>query len=331
MIYKEFENCTLCPRGCRVNRYKKTGYCGQGAEVKAARAALHFWEEPCISGKNGSGAVFFTGCQMRCVFCQNTKIAAGQDGFPVSESRLSEIFLELQEKKANNINLVTPTHFVPVIIRAVEAARNQGLKIPIVYNTSAYEEVDTVKSLEGIVNVWLPDYKYASSVLAAKYSKAPDYPERALAAIREMVRQAGAGGSPEASALQAGTGVLPSASHAHFATASEAAALGIEEGIMTRGVIVRHLVLPGAVRESKDALRRLYDNFENRIFISIMNQYTPVAGLALPDELTRKVAEDEYDRVLSYANALGIENGFMQEGETQKESFIPEFTGEGIL
>ena len=299
---KEMENCMLCPRECGVNRKKgEMGVCGQTAAIKAARAALHMWEEPCISGQNGSGTVFFSGCNLGCIFCQNHNIATGKAGIEISIERLAEIFLELQEKGANNINLVTPGQFVPQIIKAVELARNQNLKIPIVYNTSSYENVDTIRSLEGIVDIYLPDFKYFDTALSAKYSHAPDYPAVAKAVIAEMVRQTGA---------------------AVFENG--------EDSLMKRGTIVRHLILPGCTKDSKAVLKYLHETYENQIYISIMHQFTPLSNVKKYPELNRKITDREYDEVIDFAIDIGIENGFIQEGETAEESFIPEFDNEGV-
>lgn len=294
--------CTLCPRMCAVDRKSgERGICGQTTEIKVARAALHFWEEPCISGEMGSGAVFFSGCALHCVFCQNENIANGTAGKVISTERLGEIFLELQEKGANNINLVTPGQFVPQIIKAVELARNQNLKIPIVYNTSSYENVDTIRSLEGIVDIYLPDFKYFDTALSAKYSHSPDYPAVAKAVIAEMVRQTGA---------------------AVFENG--------EDSLMKRGTIVRHLILPGCTKDSKAVLKYLHETYENQIYISIMHQFTPLSNVKKYPELNRKITDREYDEVIDFAIDIGIENGFIQEGETAEESFIPEFDNEGV-
>ncbi|MDD2973058.1 MAG: radical SAM protein, partial [Lachnospiraceae bacterium] len=242
-------DCCLCPRECHVNRLEgNIGYCKESARILLARAALHMWEEPCISGKEGSGAIFFTGCPVGCVFCQNADIAAGERGKMITPERLKCIFLELQEQGANNINLVTPTHYVPLIIWAVREARKEGLQIPIVYNTSGYEKVETIRQLNGIVDVYLPDMKYYDSALGAKYSNAADYFEKASAALQEMVRQ------------------LPTPA---FDT----------RGIMQKGVIVRHLVLPGQKEDSKKIVRYLYETYHDSIYISLMNQYTPGKNL----------------------------------------------------
>lgn len=268
-------------------------------EIYGARAALHMWEEPCISGKKGSGAVFFSGCGLRCCFCQNRDIAIGKSGLEITEDRLAEIFLELQEQGAANLNLVTGAHYVPQIIAALDLAREQGLRLPVVYNSSGYEKVETVKMLEGYVEVYLPDYKYAESNLAEKYSRAEDYPETAAAAIAEMVRQTGP-------------------------------AVFDEEGYMRRGTIVRNLVLPGHTRNSIKVLEYLHRTYGNQIYISIMNQYTPVFEQKEFKELNRRVTQREYEKVLNAALELGIENGFFQDGETARESFIPAFDYEGI-
>ena len=292
------EECNLCPRGCHVKRQDgERGYCGMTQDIVIARAALHFWEEPCISGSKGSGAVFFTGCPLRCVFCQNHKIAIGKVGKAVSIERLVEIFFELKEKGANNINLVTPTHYVPQLCDALKYAKKKGLDIPIVYNTGSYERVETLRMLEGLVDVYLPDCKYKSSELSDKYSNAPDYFEIADAALEEMVRQVG---DPDFDA----------------------------DGMIKKGVIVRHMVLPGCTKDSKDVLKHLYSKYGNSIYISIMNQYTPVGELIKYPELKRKVTKREYDKVIDYAIDIGIENGFIQEGDTAKESFIPDFSDE---
>jgi len=295
--------CDLCPRKCLVDRKKgEKGICGQTENLKVARAALHFWEEPCISGDAGSGAVFFSGCPLHCVFCQNENIANGTVGKEISLERLVDIFLELQEKRANNINLVTPGHFVPQIVKALDQARKEGLTLPVVYNTSSYETVDTIKMLEGYVDIYLPDFKYMSPVLSKKYSHAPDYAEVAKAAIAEMVRQTG---------------------KAVFVN-------GEEDNLILSGTIVRHLTLPGCMADSMQILKYLHDTYGDKIYISIMNQYTPVFEQKEYTELNRCVTRREYEKVLDYAFELGIENGFFQDGETARESFIPAFDYEGV-
>ena len=294
-------DCTLCPRRCHADRlHGQIGFCGQTAELRAARAALHFWEEPCISGDCGSGTVFFSGCSLQCIFCQNRSIALGKTGRCISPDRLCEIFLELQEKGAANINLVTAGHFLPQTAYSLELARAHGLTIPVVYNTGSYEEVSSLHMLEGLVDIYLPDLKYYSSELSTRYSQAPDYFEKASDAISEMVRQVGA------------------------------PALDPNTGLMQKGIIVRHLLLPGQVKDSKRILRYLHGTYGNDIYVSIMNQFTPLAESPLPEELNRPVTEEEYEKILSFAERIGIEQGFYQEGGTAKESFIPPFDLEGI-
>lgn len=294
-------SCTLCPRECGVNRLSgKTGRCHGDAGVKVARAALHMWEEPCISGKEGSGTVFFSGCSLGCVYCQNREISGGKSGIVISVERLAEIFLELQEQKANNINLVTAGHYVPQVCRALELGRRMGLTIPVVYNSSGYEKEQTLKMLEGLVDVYLPDFKYMEPELAELYSKAGDYPETAKAAIREMVRQ-----QP----------------YPRFD----------ERGIMISGVVVRHLLLPGHVREAKGIVQYLHETYGDRIYISMMNQYTPVEAVSGDRLLGRRVTKREYERLLDFAAELGITQGFYQEGKTAMGSFIPAFDCQGVL
>lgn len=295
--------CTLCPRYCSVDRENgEQGICGQTNMLKVARAALHAWEEPCISGKEGSGAVFFSGCALHCVFCQNKEIANGTAGKIISVERLSEIFLELQEKGANNINLVTAGHFLPQVIKALDAAKVQGLHLPVVYNSSGYETVEAIKRLEGIVDIYLPDFKYMSSALSLKYSHAKNYAEVAKEALKEMVRQRG----------------------------SAVFEAGEEDGKMLSGVIVRHLILPGCTKDSKAVIQYLHETYGDQIYISIMNQFTPLPGLENYPELNRKVTEKEYDEVVDFAIDIGVECGFIQEGDTAEESFIPPFNCEGV-
>lgn len=292
--------CTLCPRECGAHReLGERGFCGANGTLRVARAALHFWEEPCISGEEGSGTVFFSGCCLKCVFCQNYEISSENAGKEITVSRLAEIFLELQEKGANNVNLVTPTHYVPQIIEALDRAKGEGLSLPVVYNTSGYEKVETLRMLEGMVDVWLPDFKYKSSDYARRYSGAADYFPTACAALEEMVRQAG---EPVFN----------------------------EKGIMTRGVIVRHLMLPGLAGDTKAVLRYLYERYGDSIYISIMNQYTPLPRASAFPGLDRKLTDEEYQEAVDYAISLGVENGFIQEGETAEESFIPPFDNEGV-
>lgn len=297
---ERMKECMICPRKCDVDRISgETGYCGETSETRIARAALHFWEEPCISGDAGSGTVFFTGCSLRCVYCQNHDIAHKGKGREVSIERLSEIFLELQEKGALNINLVTPTHFSPQIIESIGSSRNKGLSIPIIYNTGGYEETQSIRMLEGIVDVYLTDLKYFNADLAKRYSNAPDYFEKASTSLEEMVKQ-----KPEI--------------------------VFDERGIIQSGVVVRHLVLPGHNDDSQRILEYLHRRFGEQIIISIMNQYTPLSNIGDFPDLNRKVTKKEYKDAVDFAWDIGIRNCFIQEGETAEESFIPNFNNEGV-
>ena len=299
-IMNKYQNCLLCPRKCGINRGTgQTGVCGVSAEIRVARAALHYWEEPCISGEKGSGAVFFSGCSLHCVFCQNREISDGKAGKVISKERLSDIFIELAGKGANNINLVTPGQYIPDIVWAVSDARRRGMKLPIVYNTSGYENVTELKLLEGIVDVYLPDFKYMDSALSAKYSRAKDYPSVAKQALSEMVRQ-----QPKV--------VIDDAT-----------------GLIQKGVIVRQLLLPGHVNDAKAILKYLHDTYQNSIYISMMSQFTPIALKDYP-EINRTVTRREYERLIDYAIKIGITNAFIQEGDVAKDSFIPAFDCEGV-
>ena len=296
----KYENCLLCPRKCGINRStRQTGVCGVSSEIKVARAALHYWEEPCISGKRGSGAVFFSGCSLHCVFCQNREISDGKAGKLISKERLSDIFMELADKGANNINLVTPGQYIPDIVWAVNDAKSRGMKLPIIYNTSGYENVTELKLLEGIVDVYLPDFKYMDSTLSARYSRAKDYPSVAKQALSEMVRQ-----QPDV--------VIDDAT-----------------GLIQKGVIVRQLLLPGHVNDAKAVLKYLYDTYHDHVYISMMSQFTPIALKDYP-EINRTVTRREYERLVDYAIEIGIMNAFIQEGDVAKDSFIPAFDCEGV-
>lgn len=296
----KYEDCLLCPRKCGINRSTgQTGVCGVSSEIKVARAALHYWEEPCISGKRGSGAVFFSGCSLHCVFCQNREISDGKAGKVISKERLSDIFIELVDKGANNINLVTPGQYIPDIVWAVNDAKSRGMKLPIIYNTSGYENVTELKLLEGIVDVYLPDFKYMDSTLSAMYSRAKDYPSVAKQALSEMVRQ-----QPDV--------VIDDAT-----------------GLIKKGVIVRQLLLPGHVNDAKAVLKYLYDTYHDHVYISMMSQFTPIALKDYP-EINRTVTRREYERLIDYALEIGITNAFIQEGDVAKDSFIPAFDCEGV-
>ncbi len=298
---KEKKGCQLCPRQCNVKREEgEKGFCGvAGTGIIGARAGLHMWEEPCISGKNGSGTVFFSGCPLRCVYCQNYNIANAMTGVEITKERLAEIFLELQEKKAENINLVTQTHYTLQIIWAIKEAKKNGLHIPIVYNCSGYENVETLELLDGLVDIYLTDFKYMDTQIAKRYSKAEDYPQVAKSALEEMVRQCG---------------------ESEFD----------ERGMMKKGVIVRHLLLPGMVQNGKDVVKYVYNTYGDKVFLSLMNQYTPLPQVKDYPEIDRRITEEEYDEFVDYAIEIGVENGFIQEGETAEESFIPEFDNEGM-
>ena len=269
------------------------GFCGTGKSLKVARAALHFWEEPPISGDKGSGTIFFSGCNLKCVYCQNYEISTGGKGKEISIDRFVELCLDLQKQGANNINLVTPTHYIPLIKEGILLAKEKGLKVPIVYNSSGYESVEALKELEGIVDVYLPDLKYYDDDLAISYSKAPHYFVIATRAIREMFRQVGP---------------------CQFD----------ENGLITKGVIVRHLLLPTHLDDSKKIIQYLYETYHDDIYISIMNQYTVIRTLPFP-ELNQTVTDEEYDELINFAIDLGVTNACMQEDGTASESFIPDF------
>jgi len=300
VLMQMLQQCSLCPRDCKVDRLSgKKGYCKESSQLVVARAAIHMWEEPCICGEEGSGTVFFSGCSMGCVFCQNNNIAQGKAGKQITVERLSDIFLELQEKRANNINLVTPTHYVPHIIAAICQARSKGLHLPIVYNCSGYEKVETLDLLNGYVDVYLPDFKYKNTTPAKLYSNCEDYYKYAALTIKQMLRQVG---EPTFD----------------------------ERGMMIKGVIVRHLAMPGYSEDSKEIIKYLHDTFADSIYLSIMNQYTPMPNVISYPEINRKLTEEEYEEVVNYAIEIGVEYGFIQEGETATDSFIPEFNGEGV-
>ena len=313
----DISSCDLCPRACGVDRSSGArGVCGADGRLRIARAALHFWEEPPISGTHGSGTVFFSWCPLRCTYCQNAVIADGEAGAEISVERLAEIYLELQAKGALNINLVTPTHYAPHARVALDLARAQGMDLPIVWNTSGYETVRSIRENQGYADVYLADFKYASRKLAARYSKAPDYPQIALDAIAAMVDEVG---SPCFDEYE-----------------------GDER--MTRGVVVRHLMLPGALEDSMRVVRTVWERFGNSVLLSVMNQYTPVLADRANDgdafarrelkrcpELSRRVPDGDYERLLDFADSLGIDDYFWQEGGAAEESFIPAFDLEGVM
>ena len=286
---KLLENCTLCMRNCNVNRNNgDKGVCNSTNTIRIARAALHFWEEPCISGKSGSGTVFFSNCNLKCVFCQNYKISSEGFGTEITIDRLSEIFLELQDKGANNINLVTPTHFVPQIIEALKIAKNKGLNLPIIYNTNSIDSLDTIKALNGYIDVYLPDFKYFEDKYALKYSKIKGYSKQV--------------GEPKFN----------------------------KEGIILKGVIVRHLLLPGLLFDSKKIIDAVYEKFGDSVYISLMNQYTPMYNAKMYPEINKSINEKTYDSLIHYALSIGVKNGFIQESGTNSEEFVPDFNNEGV-
>jgi len=296
----EYQECKLCPRECKVNRLEgQLGFCKNSSTLKVARASLHYFEEPCLSGTNGSGAIFFSGCSLKCIYCQNHEISEENFGKEITTTRLAEIFLSLQKQGANNINLVTPTHFVPSIIEALQLAKQQGLTLPIIYNSSGYESLDTIKLLDGLIDIYLPDFKYFDNTIAHQYSKVKDYQEKAMMAIDLMFKQVG---KPKFN----------------------------ENGLMVKGVIVRHLLLPKRLDDAKKTIAYLYQKYGDDIYLSIMNQYTPLPQVKDIPLLNQKVDDSEYDELIDYALDLGVKNAYIQEGETQKESFIPKFDTTGV-
>ena len=294
-----YNSCELCPRKCHINRNTTKGICSNTSTLKVARSALHYFEEPSISGTNGSGTIFFSGCNLKCCYCQNKEISNDNFGINISVERLSELMLELQAKNANNINLVTPTHFVPSIIEAIKLARENGLSIPIVYNTSGYESITTIKLLAGYVDIYLTDFKYFDNKLGEDLSKVKNYFEVASLALSEMYNQVGINKFDD-------------------------------KGMMTKGIIVRCLVLPTKGNDTKKIINYLYKKYQDNIYLSIMNQYTPVTKSTTFPFLNNKVSDSEYDDIINYALDLGVINAYIQEGETSDESFIPPFDLEGL-
>ncbi len=282
--------CSICPRKCNIDRQLKSGFCGAGDCITVARAAPHLWEEPCISGENGSGTVFFSGCSLQCVFCQNHDISRECVGKSVTQDELFEIFLKLKEQNVHNINLVTADHFIPQILPVLKRAKS--LKLPIVLNTSSYLEESIVDALDGTVDIYLADFKFFNKNTAQKYANAPDYPEIAKKAIAKMVNQVGAS--------------------------------QFKDGMMTRGVIVRVLVLPGNIIDAKQIIKYLHTTFGNDIYISVMSQYTPVCKTGYP-ELSRTLNDREYKSVVDYTMSIGITQAFLQQKSSASESYIPDF------
>lgn len=289
------EKCEICPHNCKVNRLEgKVGRCKATDKVKIALASVHNFEEPCISGTNGSGTVFFSNCNLKCVFCQNYKISQQGLGREISIEELADIFIEQQNKKVENINLVTPTMYIYHIIEAIKIARKKGLNIPIVYNTNGYENVETIKKLNGYIDIYLPDLKYYDNDLAFKYSGVKNYFENATEAIKEMYNQVG-------------TPVLD------------------ENGIMKKGVIIRHLVLPNNLQNSKDVLKWINDNIDNKVFVSVMAQYFPTHRAKDFPELNRKLTKEEYEEIENFLYSLNLDNGYIQELGEHEEEYVPDF------
>lgn len=295
------ENCTLCKRNCGVNRLNgQLGFCKASDKLKVARAELHLWEEPPISCGNGSGTVFFSHCNLGCVFCQNHEISQESGGAYISINRLSEIFLELQDKGANNINLVTPTHYVPQIMEAIEIAKSNGLNLPILYNTNSYDSLETIRKLDGYIDVYLPDFKYFNDKFAIKYSKASNYLENIIPVLEEMVRQVGP-------------------------------PVFDEEGRIQKGVIIRHLMLPGLLFDSKKVIDTIYNIFGDTVYISIMNQYVPMNHAKDYPEINKKLNPKHYDSLINYASDIGVTKGFIQDEGSNTTDFVPSFNLEGVL
>ncbi len=287
--------CNLCPRKCNVNRDLKSGFCGVSNTLKVARAQLHFWEEPIVSGTNGSGTIFFSGCNLKCVYCQNYNISKENFGKDITTQRLAEIFKELENAGAHNINLVTPSHYVKQIVEALKIYKP---KIPVVYNTSGYDSVEELKILEGYVDVYLTDLKYYSSELSQKYSSAKNYFEVCSLAIKEMIRQ-----QPK--------NVM-------------------ENGLIKKGVIIRHMVLPNCINDSFKVLEWIKNNLGEDVIVSVMGQYTPYFNASKFPEINRKLKPVEYKLVINHFNKLGLKNGFMQSLDSADENFIPPFNLEGV-
>ena len=301
MVYDEYLSCRLCPRECNVNRNAgEKGFCAQTNLIKAGRAALHFWEEPCICDKNGSGAVFFSGCSLRCTYCQNFKLSRGKQGIELSEEKLADIYLNLQQEGANNINLVTAEHFAPQIRQSILLAREKGLILPVILNSSGYVNELCLEILRDVIDIYLVDFKYMDEKMSHNYSMAKDYPCVAKEALQKMVEYA------------------PNL-------------IFNEKGLLQKGVIVRHLCLPGHSEDSKNVLEYVYKTYGNNVLLSIMSQYTPVNENKEFPNLNKALSEKEYDEILDFCIDIGIEEAFIQDGEAASESFIPEFNGQGII
>lgn len=290
------QKCNICPFNCNVDRNSKNlGVCKIGGKIKISYVSTHMWEEPCISGTKGSGTIFFTGCNLRCVFCQNYKISRKESqGNEITEEQLADIMIEKQKEGVHNINLVSPTSYIYYIKKAIKLAKKKGLSIPIVYNSNGYENVESIKSLDGLIDVYLPDFKYSDNNIAEKYSGAINYKENAINVIKEMFRQVG---------------------NAKFD----------KNGIIQKGIIIRHLVLPNNVENSKNVLKEIASNVDKKVYISLMGQYIPQSNANEYEELSRKITKEEYEEVIDYFFDVGLENGFMQDLDAASEEYIPDF------
>lgn len=289
---KELECCTICPHNCKINRTKNPGRCKSTDKIKIALYSIHNFEEPCISGEKGSGTIFFSNCNMNCVFCQNYEISQLGRGKEITIEELANVMIKQQERNVQNINLVTPTSYALHIVEAIKIARKKGLEIPIVYNTNGYESVETLKLLEGYVDIYLPDLKYYYDDLAKKYSKVDNYFEIATKAIQEMYRQVG-------------TPVLD------------------ENGVMKKGLMIRHLILPNEVQNSKKVLKWIKENIDSNVYVSIMAQYFPTYKAKEIPEIARKITKEEYEKVENYLYELDLENGYIQELGEHEEEYAP--------
>lgn len=301
MFYNEYEKCDLCPRKCGVNRNKdEKGFCNQTAQLKVGRASLHMWEEPCISGKNGSGTVFFSGCSLRCCYCQNFHLSRGEEGVVITSENLCSTFLNLQKQGAHNINLVTGEHFAPHIKTAIEKAREEGLKIPVILNSSGYISLRTLELFKEVIDIYLVDFKYMNPETAKKYSLAKDYPSVCIEALDKMYSFVG---KPQYD----------------------------KDGILQKGVVVRHLCLPHSEEDSKKIISYVFEKYGEDVILSIMSQYTPFGECEKYPELTRKLTSKEYDEIVDFCLEKGVKNAFIQGDEAASESFIPSFDGEGVV
>ena len=296
MKYKEYRECMLCPRNCRIDRNSNKGVCGEKTTVRIGRAAPHYWEEPCISGENGSGTVFFAGCNLKCIYCQNNALSSGEKGREITVDELIETYLRLQAEGVHNINLVTSEHFAPSIKDSILRAEEKGLEIPIILNSSGYVSVETLELLKDVIDVYLVDFKYMNKDLAKEFSGAPDYPEVAKRAIEQMVKY-------------------------------KSRVCYDKNGMITSGVVVRHLCLPGCTDDSKDIVKYIYETYSDSVVLSIMSQYTPMPACEKHPLLKRKLTAEEYDSVVDFCIDIGVEDAYIQEGEAASESFIPEFYG----